>query len=244
MTQLSDYNKLEASDERVGEITGLGIKYNLLTAYTSFVAIDAQPRRQGADAVTVKQPLPLPQGVSDSALPGNAQAMLSHYPAPPYFVGSGASLKAKAAPHGVVADMRVGSGASSARQGSPSSTAAPQRTADAETGSMGEKQRGKFVIESLKVQGGLSKEKVRHVVEQNLPMMERCFSGPVASLRLTLEWTIDKNGSVVNVRAVAGKGSDKAVADCAGGQVEKWSFPAPKNGRKVDVKLTVIMKPE
>ena len=97
VTQLSDYNKLQATDERVREITGLGIKYNLLTAYTSFVAIDAQPRRQGADAVTVKQPLPMPQGVSDYALPGNApcaQAMPAtasgyvHY-------GSGGSLKAK-----------------------------------------------------------------------------------------------------------------------------------------------------
>jgi len=26
--------------------------------------------------------------------------------------------------------------------------------------------------------------------------------------------------------------------------VEKWSFPAPKNGRKVDVKMTVIVKGE
>jgi Ca-activated chloride channel family protein len=246
VTQLSDYNKLEASDERVGEITGLGIKYNLLTAYTSFVAIDAQPRRQGAEAVTVKQPLPLPQGVSDSALPGNTQAMLSHYPAPPNFCGSGASLKAKAGPHGVVADMRIGSGASLARQESPSSAAEPQRAADAETSPTGEKQHGKFVIESLKVQGALSKETVRHVVEQNLPMIEfKCFSGPVASSRLTLEWTIDKNGSVVNVHAVAGlSGSDKAVANCVGAQVEKWSFPAPKNGRKVDVKMTVIVKGE
>ena len=245
VTQLSDYNKLEASDERVAEITRLGIKYNLLTAYTSFVAIDAQPRRQGADAVTVKQPLPLPQGVSDNALPGNAPGMLSHYPAPPYFVGSGTAHMAKSAPHGVVADMRVGSGASLSRQQSSGGGAASQPTTLAQAGPMGEKQHGKFVIENLKVQGGLSKETVRQVVEQNLPLIERCFSTPVASLRLTLHWTIDKNGSVVNFHAVSGlSGFDKTVANCVGMQVEKWSFPAPKNGGKVDVKVTITVKSE
>ena len=86
-----------------GRLRRLGIKYNLLTAYTSFVAIDAQPRRQGADAVTVKQPLPLPRGVSDNALPGNApyaQPTLSYVPrSGSGHYGSGGSLKAKSDPY-------------------------------------------------------------------------------------------------------------------------------------------------
>jgi len=41
--------------------------YNLLTAYTSFVAIDSQVRLVDGQAVTVEQPLPLPQGVSNYA---------------------------------------------------------------------------------------------------------------------------------------------------------------------------------
>ena len=243
VTQLSDYNKLEASDERVAEITRLGIKYNLLTAYTSFVAIDAQPRRQGAEAVTVKQPLPMPEGVSDNALPGNATGMFSHYPAAPCYIGSGAALKAKSSPHGVVADMRIGSGASLSRQGSSAGGTASQQTTLAQAGPTGQKKHGKFVIESLKVKGGLSRETVRNVVEQNLPMIDHCFSEPVASLRLTLHWSVDKNGSVVDFHAVSGlSGADKTLADCVGAQVEKWSFPAPKNGSKVDVKVTIIVK--
>ena len=102
VAQLSDYNSLERADERVKEITGLGIKYNLLTAYTSFVAIDAQVRRQGGEAVTVKQPLPLPQGVSDSALPGSAPyGMLNAAPAGGRGnFGSGGTFKAKSGAHG------------------------------------------------------------------------------------------------------------------------------------------------
>jgi Ca-activated chloride channel family protein len=65
---LADYNKLKHQDERVTEVTNLGLSYNLLTAYTSFVAIDTQIRVQGGQALTVKQPLPLPQGVSDYAV--------------------------------------------------------------------------------------------------------------------------------------------------------------------------------
>jgi Ca-activated chloride channel family protein len=65
---LSDYNLLRPNDERVKEVTSLGLTYNLLTAYTSFVAIDSQVRLVDGQAVTVKQPLPLPQGVSNYAV--------------------------------------------------------------------------------------------------------------------------------------------------------------------------------
>lgn len=50
------------------EVVQLGLKYNLLTAYTSFVAIDSESRNTPGTFTTVRQPLPLPQGVSNSAL--------------------------------------------------------------------------------------------------------------------------------------------------------------------------------
>jgi Ca-activated chloride channel family protein len=58
----------------VKEITSLGLTYNLLTAYTSFVAIDDRVRTEGGETVTIKQPLPLPQGVSDYAVGGRCQS--------------------------------------------------------------------------------------------------------------------------------------------------------------------------
>ena len=70
---LDDYNRLQRSDERVKKVTNLGLTYNLLTAYTSFVAIDTQVRRdKDGKLVTVKQALPLPAGVPATALPGYA----------------------------------------------------------------------------------------------------------------------------------------------------------------------------
>ena len=51
------------------EITSLGLKYNLMTAYTSFIAIDENfIVDKNVNKVTVKQPLPLPQGVSNQAV--------------------------------------------------------------------------------------------------------------------------------------------------------------------------------
>jgi Ca-activated chloride channel family protein len=65
---LSDYNNLRNDPARVKEVTQLGLTYNLLTAYTSFAAIDTEVRLIDGQAVTIKQPLPLPEGVSDYAV--------------------------------------------------------------------------------------------------------------------------------------------------------------------------------
>jgi Ca-activated chloride channel family protein len=69
---LSDYNRLSPEDDRVAEVTQLGLAYNLLTSYTSFVAVDERVRESDGKRVTVKQPLPLPRGVSDHAVGGRA----------------------------------------------------------------------------------------------------------------------------------------------------------------------------
>ncbi|HOC16838.1 MAG TPA: VIT domain-containing protein [Vicinamibacterales bacterium] len=59
-----------AEAARKAAITKLGLEYGLLTEYTSFVAIDQRRRRQDGRLETVKQPLPLPEGVSDLAVGG------------------------------------------------------------------------------------------------------------------------------------------------------------------------------
>ncbi len=91
---LADYNRLRPSDERIKEVTDLGLTYNLLTAYTSFVAVDSLKRLKQGQATTVKQPLPLPQGVSDSAV-GVRGLMAPKTKAPTSaYEGSGAPFKA------------------------------------------------------------------------------------------------------------------------------------------------------
>ncbi len=67
---LSDYDQFGQDADRKAEVTRLGLAYNLLTAYTSFVAVDTQVRNTGGHNTTVTQPLPLPEGVSNAAVGG------------------------------------------------------------------------------------------------------------------------------------------------------------------------------
>ncbi|MEE4257138.1 MAG: VIT domain-containing protein [Bacteroidales bacterium] len=68
---LDDYASLDYyTGEHEQAITDLGLKYNLLTQYTSFVAIDNLVRNENGTYTTVSQPLPLPQGVSNCAVGG------------------------------------------------------------------------------------------------------------------------------------------------------------------------------
>jgi hypothetical protein len=49
-------------------ITALGLDYRLLTAFTSFIAIDSQVVNAGGQGQNVRQPLPMPEGVSNLAV--------------------------------------------------------------------------------------------------------------------------------------------------------------------------------
>jgi len=74
IAELSDYGSRSVSTERVKDITSLGLKYNLLTQYTSFIAVREEVRNPSGEAQDVKQPLPLPLGVSDLAIGEGTEA--------------------------------------------------------------------------------------------------------------------------------------------------------------------------
>jgi Ca-activated chloride channel family protein len=79
---LSDYDQFGQDEARKAEVTQLGLSYNLLTAYTSFVAVDTVVRNAGGASTTVTQPLPLPEGVSDAAVGVVASQSMAYAPAP------------------------------------------------------------------------------------------------------------------------------------------------------------------
>ncbi len=64
-----DFVQLAHTPERIEEITQLGLRYHLLTNYTSFIAVDHQEVAHAQGPPTkVKQVLPMPQGVSSYAI--------------------------------------------------------------------------------------------------------------------------------------------------------------------------------
>lgn len=96
IAELSDMQELKLDEARKAEVTQLGLRYNLLTKYTSFVAVDEVVRRLPTDPLrTVAQPSLLPEGVSNLAVGGDVAT--SPEPATVLLLGSatfcvGASL--------------------------------------------------------------------------------------------------------------------------------------------------------
>lgn len=65
---LSDQEALQGGDTQREAITALGLRYSLLTQYTSFIAVDRVVRNPAGGSTPVDQPSPLPQGVSNLAI--------------------------------------------------------------------------------------------------------------------------------------------------------------------------------
>lgn len=65
---LTDYNPEEDEEAVKKQVTELGLKYSMMTPYTSFIAVMEEVRNPEANSKDVKQPLPLPQNVSEFAV--------------------------------------------------------------------------------------------------------------------------------------------------------------------------------
>jgi Ca-activated chloride channel family protein len=65
---LADFGLTGSAQAHRSDIVSLGLKYNLLTSFTSFVAVLELVRNPGGEGHDVDQPLPLPEGVSNAAV--------------------------------------------------------------------------------------------------------------------------------------------------------------------------------
>jgi Ca-activated chloride channel family protein len=72
IARLSDFDADGNDALTTRAVTDLGLRYSLLTRYTSFIAVLEQVRNTEGQAQNVDQPLPLPLGVSDLAVGGYA----------------------------------------------------------------------------------------------------------------------------------------------------------------------------
>ena len=73
IARISDYSDRNSNSEERDEIVNLGLAYNLLTRFTSFVAVDEMVRNEGGSSRDVRHPLLLPKNVSNLAVSGGMQ---------------------------------------------------------------------------------------------------------------------------------------------------------------------------
>ncbi|OPY14869.1 MAG: Vault protein inter-alpha-trypsin [Syntrophus sp. PtaB.Bin075] len=213
---LSDYNRLHSDDQRIQEVTNLGLTYNLLTAYTSFVAVDIEVRTDGKPT-TVKQPLPLPEGVSDYAVGGmSTKAMLMPSMAAPVMEESGRA----------VYDQSL--------------RKEPKREKD------GKKEAGttevSLNLEKIVVSGSLVKESIEKTVQAHLSELKPCFAGKPLPEKLILKLILNPDGTVREVAEPSGKLKSVSLKSCVVDRVKKWRFPATGDGRKAALTITITLK--
>ena len=70
MCDMQGMQQGKVSDELKNEIISLGLQYNLLTQFTSFVAVEELRITEGGKARTIRVPVEMPQGVSYSGVFG------------------------------------------------------------------------------------------------------------------------------------------------------------------------------
>ncbi len=94
-TRTANLMDIGNGDGKSGEITALGLKYGLLTPYTSFVAVAERVVNPAKAADDVDQPLPMPLGVSDLAV-GDGAVTGGAEPDLPWVLGTAFALLALA----------------------------------------------------------------------------------------------------------------------------------------------------
>ena len=217
---LSDFNTLKTDKNRVREITSLGLSYNLLTAYTSFIAVDSRVRVTDGKVETVKQPLPLPQGVSDMAVGGQGVLkMAARAPAP-----GNAMLFAE-----------IESAREYKRNDSDDALEAP------------ETKFGEFKIVKLSVTGGLATDEVSSLLEHHLQALNDCYRLESSHVynrgdTITLTIVVDALGGVLGVNMATNRNDNSDFKECLQRELAKIRFPKSTNGKRGVIKVACILR--
>ena len=103
-------------------------------------------------------------------------------------------------------------------------------------GSIGKKQVQAMVTAKLnrtvKIEGGMSREMVKKVIDQHLDEITYCYetalmSNPSILGRVVFEWKILKSGRVGQVRIVSSSVNSNQIHSCIKTAIQSWQFPKP-----------------
>ena len=234
---LSDYQNLSPTDDRKKVVTDLGLKYNLLTAYTSFVAIDSEVRAKGQKPTAVKQPLPLPEGVSNLAVGRSYGATARKSLAMPQ------AMPAAPAPSGRLSLFSKEKKAEDTLAG-----AAPAEMAEADSESepmeIDEKSHRvrPFAVEKVTVEAGISEESVRKAVEGARAAMDACLRAAALAgngARLELSITVGANGELKSVKVLGSVANAQALEKCLETALRNAAFDKPAGASKAEVRVVL-----
>lgn len=211
---LSDLNSFHDEDSKK-KVTQLGLDYSLLTSYTSFVAVDSLVRADD-QGVFVRQPLPLPKGVPQSAVGGRG-------------VGGGGTGEGTIGLGSLNTIGHGGGGGSGYGYGRGAGGLVAKRGG-----------RSKIRSGATMVKGSLSKEVIRRIVHRHINEVRFCYEKQLASHseisgQVVIKFIISASGKVQMAALASSTLGDATVENCILQAVRRWNFPQPKGGGSVIV---------
>ena len=236
---LNDYNNLQKNDERVREITTLGLTYNLLTAYTSFVAIDSEIRRKGEDVTTIRQPLPLPEGVSEYAVGAGMPPMMAVAYAAPSPVRAAPPF-----PQAVFAKAKYYAPEADVDELFCEELAAPSfEEAELEEETSGiETPQGKVTLGEIL---GVDRQtdEIKHVLESILAELKRYYQTLIAKQapaagKVVVKFLLKRSNRATHVEMVSTELHAKKLEKFLIRQIEQLHFPPQADHRELTVSCT------
>jgi Ca-activated chloride channel family protein len=212
--RLSDF--ATAGEDHRDAITALGLEHHLMTAYTSFVAVDHVVRNIDGKRTTVRQPIPLPAGVSESAIPGDAYG---------YATGLG-GLGTRGTGSGG-GGLGIMGGHAIGRLGG---------------GDLGG--RGKSAIRVVPgktvIMGSLDKEVIGRAIRRNLARVRYCYEkeltkDPALAGKVAVRFRIGPEGDVLDAQIAESTLGNAAVEECILRVMRTLKLPKPHGGGTVIV---------
>jgi Ca-activated chloride channel family protein len=209
---LDDERHLGAGGVVEDAITDLGLRHDLLTPFTSFVAVDHEVVNRSGQITSVRQPLPMPAGVPNTAV-GNGFLSLSApaaSPAPPRSADRLMSAEKKPA-KGSLDDLLEGSLASGGGRRHKAAEE-PSRSSPVMDSDDGEKSRSRAADPVLSMSSawsaGLGDTTALRdaLIARLVSLRHGCPARPGL---VVLRFTVDGAGHVVSIDAVSG---DAAVS--------------------------------
>ncbi len=220
---LDDFNSASNNNDQEGitkQVTELGLKYNLLTQYTSFIAVDSESRNKEGGSTTIQQPLPLPEGVSN------------------YAVG-GVSLQ-KSTSYNYTSQGSYQSSPSSPSMSFPLMDSAPEAETYYPKTKKAEDSKVMAVVETLPEYPGGSVA-MKAYLEKNLIYPKLAKEASLEGV-VIVSFIVKKDGSIANIKILKslGKGCDEEAIRLIK-TMPKW-IPGKQNGKAKESKMTLQIR--
>lgn len=230
IARLSDMGRVDRTGSIAEEVTQLGLRYNLMTEHTSFVAVDSMVRNTDGTSTTVSQPLPLPQDVPNAAV-GGAMA---------YRAFAKPALKRGAYGSGSVGTRSGGYGPSGGGRGKSAERQEADRRAS--------KPMPPVASPAPTVVGSLSRSAITKVFRRHQRQIRQLYEralqrNPSLVGKIVLQLEIGADGRVASARVASSTLDDPKLERQIIRLVRRWRFGLPTGGGTVQVRYPLVFRP-